>query len=208
LNGLSKTTYFLQFTFKAGRFIAMVENPVGTTFAITLRKYSSREVVMLMTKWIRSKTVPAPRFEVDDLKKGVSAVMNGWPPFLSYRMGSYPGSSEPLPLRFSLEFTGPFRGLLHIRTTPGLADLLLGFQEIHGSVFSKQSAFREFRDLFASRLMAYLWSHYGTWFNSNLPTYSYQEARGFQPTARWTYFIEDWPLEMVLWFDRDGQEDE
>jgi hypothetical protein len=108
-----------------------------------------------------------------------------------------------------LELPGPLHGLLHIRASADLASLVSKrVFEKEGLRARTQAAFKEFRELFAGRLMADLWGQHGTWFKSNFPSFTQAACRDFQPSAHWVFFFEEKPIEVYLWFDRDGREKE
>ena len=148
-----------------------------------------------------------PKSELNGILQGVSVVLESWANLSSRYIGVPVEGPAPLPLEFSVKFSGQATGYLNVRTSDELAKVL------HHSIKSKNRAFaseddifKEFVAVFSGRLMAYLWGNNWGLFKSDAPVFSTPKDWPKEtPSACCAFIVENWPVEIRLWIE--GEKD-
>ncbi len=146
-----------------------------------------------------------PKSELNGILQGVSVVLESWANLSSRYIGVPVEGPAPLPLEFSVKFSGQASGYLNVRTSDELAKVLYrSIQTKAKSHISQDDIFREFVAVFSGRLMAYLWGNNWGLFKSDAPTFSTPENwPKTDPSACCAFIVENWPVEIRLWIETD-----
>jgi hypothetical protein len=147
-----------------------------------------------------------PKSELNGILQGVAVVLESWANLSSRYIGAPVEGPAPMPLEFSVKFSGHSSGFLNVRTTAEMAKILLRSGE--GKTvrqLPEEEVFKEFVSIFSGRLMAYLWGNNWGLFKSDAPVFSTPEHwPKSQPAASCAFLVENWPVEVRLWIETDG----
>jgi hypothetical protein len=148
-----------------------------------------------------------PKSELNGILQGVSVVLESWANLSSRYIGVPVEGPAPLPLEFSVKFSGQASGYLNVRTSDEMAKVLhRSIQSKNGSFITEEAIFKEFVAVFSGRLMAYLWGNNWGLFKSDAPVFSTPENwPASAPSACCAFIVENWPVEIRLWIESDTE---